>query len=70
MMGPVYDKDSIVPVNEAAREECLSLAHKGKRRHHVEFPVFRLHGPLINVVIDPYKYSKHHPLGIGHKYCC
>ena len=67
LLGPclfVEDADKLDEIENGAN---LSLQKKGRRRHHADLPVIRLHGPL-RTVFAIGRESNHHALGRGHNY--
>ena len=68
MQGKCFTSDEAdaidLELHEHFREQCRS----GWRRHTALHLVIRLQGPLPYIVINPDKFSNHHPLGIGHNY--
>ena len=63
LKGRIMSDAEADALDALAKPEIDALLAKGFRRHHVSSCAVRLSGPLIPVIIDPERYSKHHSLG-------
>ena len=68
MRGPSISPSQADQIEEKLRLHYRSLVSKGHRRHTAFKAVFTLPGPWLPVIIEPDKFSSHHPLGCGHNY--
>ena len=68
LRGPLLTTEEANALDDECKALNRSLYSAGKRRHHVSTPAVQLAGPLLPIVVDDAKYSKHHPLGRGHNY--
>ena len=69
MGGVVMSSEEAMLLDSQENVAFASEKNAGERKHLARLPCFRLCGPLVDIVIDPGKHSKHHALGFGHNYC-
>ena len=68
LRGPVLTQCEADALDEECKGLNRTLYASGKRRHHVDASSYYLQGPLLPILVEAARYSRHHPLGIGHRY--
>ena len=64
---PILSEAQADEIDEVEAAKYRALRARGLRRHAAEKPCVQALGPLWPIVVDPSRFSRHHPLGKGHR---
>ena len=62
---PLLSDEQADELDLLERSSFTDLKSKGLRRHAATKPCVQAQGPLLPIIIDPSRFSQHHPLGVG-----
>ena len=66
MRPPLLSSEEADSLDSLDKEAHIKLQARGLRRHAAERPCVQALGPFLSgIIIDPARFSKHHPLGKG-----